>query len=250
MEIGREIQVGFLPLQIPKVHGWNIKVYFQAAREVAGDFYDIFELGPGKIGLLLGDVTDKGVGAALYMALYRSLLRATILADTLTTDPQAPDCEAPEDCLLRTVSLVNRYICTSHDSALYATLFIGILDVESGRICYINAGHDPPFRMKGRAIEETIAATGPMIGALEEAEYKVETFVLEPGDTLVTYSDGIPDALDEAGERFSGERLRSLLQENSSSPNETFNAVLSALEQHIAAGDQFDDVTLMMISRD
>lgn len=250
LEIGREIQAGFLPKEIPQPDGWHIQAYFQAAREVAGDFYDVFEVSPGKLGLLLGDVTDKGVGSALYMALYRSLLRATLLADSLSDDLQPADCLAPDECLLRAVRLVNSYICSTHDAAMFATLFFGILDTGSGGLSYVNAGHDPPCLMRANTIKEKIKSTGPIVGAIEEAEYRVETLTLEPGDTLVLYSDGIPDAQDVAGEMFGGERFRALLQADGQPPTETFTAVLAALDKHIGGASQFDDITLLMVSRE
>jgi serine phosphatase RsbU (regulator of sigma subunit) len=250
LDIGREIQAGFLPKEIPQPDGWTIEAHFQAAREVAGDFYDVFEIDKGKLGLLVGDVTDKGVGAAMYMALYRSLLRATMLSDTFGEDLADAECLAPVECLLHAVRLVNRYICKYHDSAMLATLFYGILDTGSGELCYVNAGHDPPYLMRGNAIHETIKRTGPMVGAIEDAVYMVDGLTLERGDSLVLYSDGIPDAQNVDGEMFGGERFRELLEQPGQDPSETFASVLAALDNHIGSADQFDDITLLVVSRD
>ncbi|TFH37551.1 MAG: response regulator [Anaerolineales bacterium] len=250
LEIGREIQAGFLPKLIPQPEGWHIAAHFQAAREVAGDFYDVFAAGPGKLGVMLGDVTDKGVGAALYMALYRSLLRATMLADTFAEDPEDSLCAAPVECLLRSVRLVNHYICKYHESAMFATLFFGILDTGSGELCYVNAGHDPPYLLRGDTIQGQIQPTGPMVGAILEAKYEVGSLTLESGDSLVLYSDGIPDAQDAAGEMLGAERFRTLLQQPAQAPSERFAAVLAALDRHLEAASQFDDITLVMVSRD
>jgi serine phosphatase RsbU (regulator of sigma subunit) len=250
LEIGREIQTGFLPVATPQPDGWQIQAHFQAAREVAGDFYDVFEVSPAKLGLLLGDVTDKGVGSALYMALYRTILRSSMLADTFAKDLEPVDCETPEECLLDAVQLANRYIYTLHDSAMLATLFFAVLNTETGELCYINAGHDPPCRLKGSQIRQEIQPTGPIVGAIERAVYKVETLVLEPGDTLVLYSDGIPDALDPRGEMFGKERFRALLEAPDRTPSEIFVDVQDALEEYIAGAPQFDDITLLMVHRD
>ncbi len=250
LEIGREIQSGFLPKTIPQPPGWYIQAHFQAAREVAGDFYDVFEVSPGKLGLLLGDVTDKGVGAALFMALYRSLLRVTMLSDTFADDLEALSCAEPEICLLHGVRLVNRYIAKFHENALFATIFFGILDTESGRLCYVNAGHDPPYLLRGDAILGTIQTTGPMVGAIFEAEYTVETVLLEPGDSLLLYSDGVPDAQDASGEMFGAKRFRALLEGDPLSPADRFSALLSALDKHLADAAQYDDITLLMVSRE
>lgn len=249
LEIGREIQAGFLPAELPAVKGWSIQAHFKAAREVAGDFYDVFEVGKDKIGLLLGDVTDKGVGSAMYMALYRTLLRSSMLADTFSEDLEEVNCATPELCLLEAVKLANRYIYKLHHSAMLATIFFAILNTETGDLCYVNAGHDPPCLLRGNQIHLEIPATGPVVGAIEEAVYRIETLTLEPGDCLVLYSDGIPDAQDEDGERFGVDRLRALLQGNERSPDGLFEYVLSALEEHIGTSAPYDDVTLMIVSR-
>lgn len=247
LEIGRQIQADFLPAVIPQPDGWKIKAHFQAAREVAGDFYDVFEISPGKVGLLLGDVTDKGVGSALYMALYRSLLRATLLTDQLNVDGQADECVAPEECLVRAVTLVNRYICKYHASAMFATLFFAVLDTYSGQLCYVNAGHDAPYVLRDGAIILQIKPSGPIVGALEEAEYSIETLHLKPQDQLVLYSDGIPDAQNEEGEMFGAERFRALLQEKPSLHQTCFDAVLTEVAAHIGTAVQYDDITLMVV---
>jgi sigma-B regulation protein RsbU (phosphoserine phosphatase) len=250
LEIGREIQAGFLPGTLPACDGWSINAHFQAAHEVAGDFYDVFPVAPGKLGLLVGDVTDKGVGAALYMALYRSLLRVTLLSDTFAEDLEAVSCNEPELCILHGIRLVNRYIAHFHENALFATIFFAILDTGSGRLCYINAGHDPPYLLRGQEIMGTIQPTGPMVGAIEQAEFSVETVLLEPGDSLVLYSDGVTDAQDAAGEMFGAERLKASLSVPGSSPDGRFTGLLAALDQHLAGASQYDDITLLMVSRD
>ena len=249
LEIGREIQADFLPAEILQPDGWSIRAHFQAAREVAGDFYDVFELSPGQLGLMVGDVTDKGVGSALYMALYRSLLRATLLADQLNDEEGGDECLAPEECLLRAVKLVNHYICRNHGSAMFATLFFAVLDTDSARICYVNAGHDAPYVLREHEIIRKVKRSGPVVGAFDEATYTVETFVLERGDQLVLYSDGIPDAQNLAGEMFGAERLRALLEQERPEPQTCFDTVLSEIEAHIGDAVQFDDITLMVVER-
>jgi serine phosphatase RsbU (regulator of sigma subunit) len=250
LEIGREIQADFLPAKIPQPEGWEIRAHFQSAREVAGDFYDVFDIAPGQLGVLVGDVTDKGVGSALYMALYRSLLRATLLADHLHDDSDGDECRAPEDCLLRAVTLVNRYICKFHDSAMFATLFFAVLDTYGGRVCYVNAGHDAPYVLRGHEIIRVVNPGGPVVGALEDASYKIETFILEPGDQLVVYSDGIPDAQNESGEMFGAQQLRDLLEEQRDETQTCFDRVLVEIYAHIGEAVQYDDITLMVVERE
>lgn len=249
LEIGREIQADFLPDRIPQPAGWRVQAHFEAAREVAGDFYDVFELGPGQLGLLLGDVTDKGVGSALYMALYRSLLRAGMMVDQLTGDRIEPVCESPEDCLLRAVSLVNHYICKMHSSAMLATVFLGVLETDSGILRFVNAGHDPPIHLAGDAVRTEIAPTGPILGAIEGASFQVEHLQLRPGGSLVLYSDGVPDAQDAQGRMYGADRLRQLLDPDSGADSDPFEAILADLEAHTAGADQYDDISLLVVSR-
>jgi serine phosphatase RsbU (regulator of sigma subunit) len=250
LEIGREIQADFLPKRIPQPKGWQLTAHFQAAREVAGDFYDVFQVGPGKLALLLGDVTDKGVGSALYMALYRSLLRATLMYDRLTGEGDVVACEAPEDCLERTMKLVNRYICQSHESAMLATVFLGILDTANGQLWYASAGHDSPFVLKEGEVKAEIQPTGPVIGVIEEAVYRVRTLALAPGDCLVLYSDGITDALNRLGDMFGLERFVSKLEGQASTPAEILDRVVTALGDHVGEADQYDDVSLLLVRRE
>lgn len=133
---------------------------------------------------------------------------------------------------------------------MFATLFFGILDTGSGELCYVNAGHDPPYLLRGDTIQGQIQPTGPMVGAILEAKYEVGSLTLESGDSLVLYSDGIPDAQDAAGEMLGAERFRTLLQQPAQAPSERFAAVLAALDRHLEAASQFDDITLVMVSRD
>jgi sigma-B regulation protein RsbU (phosphoserine phosphatase) len=249
LEIGREIQAGFLPKVIPQPDGWQIMAYFQAAREVAGDFYDVFDLEQGKLGLLLGDVTDKGVGSALYMALYRSLLRATVMAPSLMGESHPIDNMPSENRILQAVTLVNRYICKLHDSAMYATIFFGILDTTNGQLCYLNAGHEPPYLLRNKTILKQIEPTGPIVGALEQASYRIETLTLLPRDSLLMYSDGIQDSRNAAGEMFGRDRLDNLLQHPTADPSVIFNSVLKAIEDHLNGTAQYDDITLLLVNR-
>lgn len=249
LEIGREIQAGFLPKVIPQPDGWQIMAYFQAAREVAGDFYDVFEVDQGKFGLLLGDVTDKGVGSALYMALYRSLLRATVMAPTLMGESHPTDNMPSENRILQAVTLVNSYICKIHDSAMYATIFFGILDTTNGQLCFLNAGHNPPYLLRDNTILKQIEPTGPIVGVFEEASFRIEALTLIPGDSLFLYSDGIHDSRNAAGEMFGEDRLQNLLQLPASDPSVIFNSVLEALQNHLNGTAQYDDITLLLVTR-
>ena len=156
LDIGREIQLGFLPETLPVVDGWEIAASLMSAREVAGDFYDAFELPDGNIGLVIADVCDKGVGAALFMTLFRSLIRA---AANLDYFEQAEKADAPHSAaerLQRAISLTNNYIAETHgDSGMFATLFFGILDPRDGKLIYVNGGHEPPLIIHAGAVRES-----------------------------------------------------------------------------------------------
>ena len=146
LKIGRAIQSGFLPTKTPEIEGWKISPYFQSAREVSGDFYDTFTIdGHSRVGLIVADVCDKGVGAALFMTLFRSLLRSTAKIHEFsegTDDPESRKTESPEQLLKRCVQFTNNYIATTHGhTSMFATLFFGLLEPETGHLYYINAGH-------------------------------------------------------------------------------------------------------------
>ncbi len=242
LEIGREIQAGFLPETVPQPAGWRVDAHFQAAREVAGDFYDVFPMEEGRLGILVGDVTDKGVGSALFMALFRSLLRAAVMPGACLAAG-----EVPGEQVRQAVALVNRYICEVHRSAMYATLFFGVLDPASGELEYVSAGHDPAYVLRDGVLAAEIMPTGPAAGMFAEAAYRVGTATLLPGDALVCYSDGIPDAENAAGERWGQARFRAALE---ASGREVFAATLAAVRAYVEDASPYDDLTLVVLARD
>ena len=244
LKIGRDIQAGFLPKTIPQPPGWEIAALFLPAREVAGDFYDVFELENGRLALLIGDVTDKGVGAALYMALFRSLLRAAMMMNAFS-DSDA----TPEKRLQPVVTLVNRYLCQVHESPMYATLFFGVLDTHSGLLTYVNAGQDSPYVLRDGVVHEKIKATGMLVGAIGDAEYHSRTLTLEQGDTLVLYSDGITDAQDPAGAAFEQARWQELLRQPVPASRKHIEHLIEAVVNHMGDAPQYDDISLVTVRR-
>src|SRR5512139_331519 len=148
LEIAREIQLGFLPAELPQVAGWEIAAFFKAAREVAGDFYDAFLLPDGQLACVVGDVCGKGVGAALFMTLFRSLIRATATSD-VSRSGEDMKALAPAERLRHVVSFTNRYLVETHgDANMFATVFIGIVNLQNGELTYINCGNEPPLLLK------------------------------------------------------------------------------------------------------
>jgi serine phosphatase RsbU (regulator of sigma subunit) len=247
LEIGHRIQSGFLPESLPEIDGWGIAAHFKAAREVAGDFYDVFCLPNGQVGFFLGDVTDKGVGSALFMALYRSLLRAFFLDDLPGIDPIEGD--AYERLLLHTVRRTNQYVSQTHEHPLFATLFIGILDPQTGAIRYINAGHNPPAILKPDNSRVDLKPTGPFIGIAADLEYKVTEAVLQEGEALFIYSDGVEDTENDAGEFFGRECMIELLAIPPQSAHELVERFSSTLESFMGEAKPFDDVTVLVIMK-
>lgn len=236
---GRDIQAGFLPALIPKVKGWQIEAYFEAAREVSGDFYDVFELEKDQIGLMIGDVTDKGVGSALYMALYRSLLRASMLQSSTGDSVER---------LRNAVEITNRYICLNHEEPHFLTLFISILDPDTGSLSYLSAGHDHPLLIGAGGDVTEIKPTGPMIGFNEEAEFEVATLQLASRDCLLCYTDGVTDIRNET-EQFGKERLLAYSAQPTENAKQVVGNLVSVIKQFAGEESQFDDITLLSLFR-
>lgn len=236
LEIGHQIQSGFLPGELPKNDGWELNAFFRPAREVAGDFYDGFELPDGKLVLTLGDVADKGVGAALFMALYRSLLRSS-LSNLMQLDD-------PGNKLIRAVAHTNDYVSATHEMALFVTLFISILDPETGRLSYINAGHNPPVLLQN-GTHTLIKRTSPALGIFEGQKFSADHLLLSPGDKLIVYSDGLEDVRNANGDLYGSERLLdSFLQKGV-----TVEKIIKQIDQFMGEEPQYDDLTLLTVDR-
>jgi serine phosphatase RsbU (regulator of sigma subunit) len=242
LEIGREIQQSFLPEELPQVAGWEIAARFRPARQVAGDFYDAFALPPGdRIGLVVADVCDKGVGAALFMALFRSLLRATATGAAWAPDPEAE--------LLRTVRLTNDYIARTHGrSNMFATLFFGVLEPATGALAYVNGGHEAPILFGPGGVRARLAPTGPAVGMMPDMAFEVGRTRLEAGEGLLAFTDGVTDARGASG-LYGERRLLALVAEPFPSAAALLDAIEAAVLAHAAGADQADDITLLAIRR-
>lgn len=252
LKIGRDIQKGFLPKKNPEVEGWQFSPYFRSAREVAGDFYDIFEIeGQSRIGIVVADVCDKGVGAALFMTLFRSLLRSTAKLHEYADIPEASKelyLERPDLLLKRCVQFTNNYIASTHGyTSMFATVFFALLEPENGHIYYINAGHEEPVIIDGGNIKCSLKNSGPVVGLFRNSDYEVKEVILEKGSTLMAYTDGVTDAVNASGDPFTEERLMNLVTQKSS--GDLTKIIADQVLAHIGAATQFDDVTIMSVSR-
>lgn len=249
MNIARDIQKEFLPAQLPEVPGWEIASYFEAAKEVAGDFYDAFTLPDGTLTFLVADVCGKGIGAALFMTLFRSLIHAASISDQFSVGQAQPALSAAER-LQHAVTLTNNYVAETHEASnMFATVFVGILDPATGKLTYINAGNEPPLIAGGDGkVHTTLARTGSAVGAIANAKFTVKETTLASDDMLVAFTDGIPDTQNIHGEFFGNDRMRGLLVDNST-PTALLKAMETDLDQFIGEADQFDDITLLAIKR-
>jgi serine phosphatase RsbU (regulator of sigma subunit) len=248
LEIGREMQAGFLPEALPQVEGWEIAASLMSAREVAGDFYDAFELPDGNIGFVIADVCDKGVGAALFMTLFRSLIRITSNQEHFEQTGSVP--HSVKARLQRAMTLTSNYIAETHQkSGMFSTLFFGILDPRMGTLLYINGGHEPPLIVQSGRVREPLCKTGPAVGALLDCHFDVGTAQLSPGEMLFAFTDGVPEARDLHGEFFGREQILHLLRENGGSAESLVQAVETELRRHMQGATQFDDITLLAVKR-
>ncbi len=249
MNTARNIQKEFLPEKLPNVEGWEIASYFKAAKVVAGDFYDAFLLPDGTLAFLVADVCGKGIGAALYMTLFRSLIHAASTSDQFTAGQDAKNF-TPAERLLHAISLTNNYLIETHESAcMFATVFIGILDPKSGTITYINCGNDPALIIRrDGTIRAELTPTGAAVGVTSPSRFIVKEAVLAEDELLLAFTDGIPDTQNNSGDFYGNERLRGVLTANSA-PAELLDRIQTSLHQFIGEADQFDDITLMAIQR-
>jgi sigma-B regulation protein RsbU (phosphoserine phosphatase) len=269
MEIGRRIQADFLPEHVPQVAGWEIAAQFEAARVVAGDFYDVFELKPARhLAIVIGDVCDKGVGAALFMTLFRSLIRATSLSgflrreagpgrvdanggDATGADATNGDVNAEvRKVLLDSVATTNRYIATTHSrSSMFASVFFGVLDPQSGDLVYVNGGHESPMIFGAGGRHEVLEVTGGVLGLFPFARFGVAATRLQPGDLLFSYTDGVNEAKNETGEQFTEQRIRDAAAAGWTDAAGFTQQVLQRIRAFRGSAAQSDDITMLAVRR-
>jgi serine phosphatase RsbU (regulator of sigma subunit) len=246
LDIGREIQASFLPDELPRVAGWEIGARFSPARQVAGDFYDAFPLGSGRqFGIVVADVCDKGVGAALFMALFRSLLRAFAEREF------AAAASSDADRLLSTVVGTNDYIARTHgNSNMFATVFFGVLDPAGGSLSWINAGHEAPIIVGPSGVVGRLPPSGPALGMMPGMTFEVRESRIEPGQTLLAFTDGVTDARDVSGALYSEKRLLELVGENGPTAAALLERIEQAVSAYSAGAERSDDITMLAVRRE
>ncbi len=249
LELGRRIQTSFLPEALPAPVGYDLAARFRAAMQVSGDFYDAFTPpGRNEVVLVMGDVCGKGVGAALFMAVLRSLVR--VLADEWALGGSAAGSTDGAGLLDRMARLVNRQIAETHGrTSMFATVFLAVLDPAGGELVYLNAGHEPPVVAARGQVTARLVPTGPALGLLPGLEFRVGRTRLEPGSLLCAFTDGVSECRNAAGELYGEERLLERLV----APGPTTDAVLGTLLQDLDAfagdAEQADDITMLAVRR-
>jgi sigma-B regulation protein RsbU (phosphoserine phosphatase) len=257
LELARDVQASLIPSQTPSIPGWDFAAFWQPAREVSGDFYDFISnvgggnlikddsdqaslaghtTGPSHQGIVIADVSDKGMHAALFMALTRSIVRASTTAGL-----------SPADGLTQT----NRLLCVDSVNGMFVTLFYSQLDPQRHELTYVNAGHNPPlhYHSKERMLVE-LTATGIMLGFDDSRRLEQRSVKLEPGDFVLFYTDGVTEAMNEQNEQYGEERLRDLLLANSgASTSEMLHALRGSLADFVGDRAQSDDITIVIAKR-
>jgi serine phosphatase RsbU (regulator of sigma subunit)/ketosteroid isomerase-like protein len=233
LRLARSIQQASLPKEVPQLEGWEISPLYRPAREVGGDFYDFLRLDDGRLGLVVGDATGKGVPAALVMASARSMLRAVAQAS-----------ESPGAVLRR----INDPLAADIPPNMFVTCFYAILDPKSGHLAYANAGHDLPYLHRDGEAEE-LRATGMPLGLMPGMGYEEKRTILRAGDGAVLYSDGLVEAHDPEGEMFGFPRLRTLVAEHGEERS-LGDFLMEELYSFVGEGwEQEDDITLLTLKR-
>lgn len=239
LALAGKVQASFLPSKLPEIPGWQLAVTLKPARETSGDFYDVNLMADGMLGLLVADVVDKGVGAALYMALTWALIRT-----------YAQEHPAQPEIVL---SSVNRRILADTSSDQFVSVFYGVVDPATGHMVYSNAGHHPPYLLSSRngGTVQCLSRTGMILGVEEDESWAQAATELSPGDVLVLYTDGITDAEDTQGGFFGEQRLLETVQDNlGRSAADIQGALVKAVGDFSEGAVQNDDIALVVVVRD
>jgi len=236
IQLARQIQKTFLPDSLPQAAGWDIAATWLTARQVGGDFYDVFELPGGQLGFFIADVSDKGIPAAIFMAVARTLMRAVVY-----------NTPSPAEMMRR----VNMLILPDNKESMFVTAVYGVLTIKSGEFVYANAGHCRPvwFKSKNKALE-VLAKTGPALGIFDELVIEEKTIKLGIEDLLLLYTDGLTEAFSPEDELYGDERLQELLHAvEITSARAVLQAIEASVNQFSATLEAADDLTMLALKR-
>jgi sigma-B regulation protein RsbU (phosphoserine phosphatase) len=231
MEFARTVQESFLPQNEPEVQSYKFSAHYTPALEVGGDFYDFIRLDKGRTGIVIGDVSGKGVPAALYMAKLGSDMRTLAFTE-----------QSPAEALMK----LNNLLAERSRRGMFATLLYIELDSQTGNLTIANAGHLPPIvRKADGSLIKLAAAGGAPLGMVADMNYGQETAALAPGDTVVLYTDGIVESMNFREELYGFERFEALIQRGPSSPDALKTAIIEEVNRFTGLSPQHDDMTLV-----
>jgi serine phosphatase RsbU (regulator of sigma subunit) len=235
LAVSARLQQSILPRPLDLGPGWDMAAFMKPARYVGGDFYDWFATGAGRMALLVADVSGKGIPAALFMAVSRTLIRASVLAGGRIEDA---------------LSAVNAQLEAENDEAMFVTVFLAELDLAAGTLRYVNAGHCDGWLRRTDGTLVTLAATGPAVALRPKVQYRAETVALAPGELLFLSSDGVNEAFSRDDKLFGDERLGAVLgRERPGSAALAVGAVAEAVSEFAAGAEQSDDITCLALLR-
>jgi len=237
LQMDSELQASLLPRSTHQVPGWEFAAAWQPARQTSGDYYDFFAAGEGAVGLVIGDVSGKGMASALFMTLTRSIVRASL---------------AQPGLLAQGIERANRLICADATAGMFVTLFCAEIRLATGQVTYVNAGHNPPLLLSGgrggRLAE--LYRTGMALGVMEDTPFEQQTVQMMPGDVLLLYTDGVPDAVRPDGERFEMPRLRQVvLDHGHRAASDLLSALSGSVAEFTGTSEQFDDMAVVVARR-
>ena len=236
MRMAREIQLNLLPDRIPQIAGYQLAAINIPAKSVGGDYYDFLSLSNNKVGFCIGDITGKGMPAAMLMANLQATFRSQGLIH--------------EDCA-RCLQGTNDMLYRSTEATKFATFFYGILDIQNSTICFANGGHDAPLLFRKNNSPQELKATGLLLGIMTDTNYSEEQITLEPNDILTLYTDGITEAMNPKGELFGTNRFIEIIKHNQErSAQELLDLVLQDIRSHANEAAQSDDITMMIIKKE
>lgn len=240
LAVAREIQQAILPRIFPpfpeEANTLDIAADMNAAKDVGGDFYDFFRIDNDRIGFTIADVSGKGVPAAIFMAVSRTLLRATGIRGV-----------SPAECMTYSNDLLSK----ESVNYMFVTMFYGIYNIRTGEVCYSNAGHNPPYLMKANGHVELLPLSKDIVaGAIDDYQFTQESIQLEPGDTLLLYTDGVTEAIDTDEKEYGEARLEKLLAQSCKlSCQEIVDNVKADVKAFAGEAEQSDDITLLALKR-
>ncbi len=236
-DFATDLQLAGLPQDFPPFpdrSDFDLHAGMVTAKEVGGDLYDFFLLAPNRLGFVVADAAGKGLPAAIFITLTRTLLRAA-----------AQRLDQPSDCL----TSVNAMLCIDNPTIMFTTAFYGVLDTETGEVLYANAGHNPPYVLRGDGSVDTLIGAGGMaLGVMDEMRYKTQRIRLAPGESIVCFSDGVTEATNADGALFGEERLVALFNgQTLTHPTELLGTIIVEVDTYMGLAPMADDVTLLVL---